>query len=78
MYPYNFNYNTYQGSIYQPARNINNNDERFAGGLIGPLLLGGVAGYALGQTNYNRPYMFYTQPYPYYYPNYYPYPYYRK
>lgn len=75
MYPYN--YNTYQGSIYQPAKDMNNNDERFAGGFIGPLLLGGVAGYAIGQNN-NRPYMFYTQPYPYYYPNYYPYPYYRR
>ncbi len=80
MYPYNYSYNTYQGSIYQPARDINSNDERFiGGGLIAPLLLGGVAGYAIGQNNYNnRPYMFYTQPYPYYYPNYYPYPYYRR
>ena len=74
MYPYN--YNSYQGSIYTPARDINSNDERFVGGFVGPLLLGGVAGYALGQTNYNRPYMFYTQPYPYY--PYYPYPYYRR
>ena len=75
MYPY---YNTYQGSIYQPAQEINDNDERLLGGFVGPLLLGGVAGYAIGQNNYNnRPYMYYTQPYPYYYP-YYQYPYYRK
>ena len=76
MYPYNYN----QSSIYTPAV-VNTNDERFIGtGIIAPLLLGGVAGYAIGQNNYNnRPYMFYTQPYPYYYNNYYyPYPYYRK
>ena len=50
------------------------NDERFAGGIIAPLLLGGVAGYAIGQ-NYNnaRPMVFYPyNPYYYpYYPNYY-------
>ena len=84
MYPYNYVQN-YNNSIYTPATtyassNINSNDERFiGGGLIAPLLLGGVAGYAIGQNNYNnRPYMFYAQPYynPYY--NYYPYPYYRR
>ena len=78
MYPYNYVQN-YNNSIYTPAI-PNSNDERFiGGGLIAPLLLGGVAGYAIGQNNYNRPYMFYTQPYynPYYYNNYY-YPYYRK
>ena len=81
MYPYNYNIGRYQNSIYTPAvANTNSNDERFIGaGLVAPLLLGGVAGYAIGQSNYNRPYMFYTQPYPYYYNNYYyPYPYYRK
>lgn len=80
MYPYNYNFNN-NASIYTPAIS-NSNDERFiGGGLIAPLLLGGVAGYAIGQNNYNnRPYMFYTQPYynPYYYNNYYPYPYYRR
>lgn len=56
-----------------------NNDDRFVGtGLIAPLLLGGVAGYAIGQNNnYNngfRPMVFYPQPYPYYqyYPSYRP------
>lgn len=79
MYPYNYVPN-FQNSIYTPAID-NSNDERFLGtGIIAPLLLGGVAGYAIGQNNYsNRPYMFYTQPY--YYPYnsyYYPYNYYRK
>ena len=67
MYPYN--YNSYQGSIYTPARDINDNDERFIGGFVGPLLLGGVAGYAIGQNswnNYPRPMVFYPQQY--YYP----------
>lgn len=72
MYSYNYgypNYNQYRNT------NISNNpnDERFIGGIITPLLLGGVAGYAIGQNNnYNRPYMYYT-PYPYYYPYYNPY-----
>lgn len=39
--------NMYNKSMYQ------NNDERF--GLIGPLLLGGLAGYAIGNNNYNVP-----------------------
>lgn len=58
----------------------NQNDERFAGGIIAPLLLGGVAGYAIGQNSYNgRPMIFYPQR-PYYppYPYYYPYNFYRK
>ena len=77
MYPYNYNSNYFKGDIYTPA--IDPNSDRFAGGIIAPLLLGGVAGYAIGQNSY-RPYMYYTQPYPYYYNNYYPYPYsyYRK
>ena len=80
MYPY-YNMQGYQtGSIYTPAIDPNDTDDRFAGGIIAPLLLGGVAGYAIGQSTYNRPYMFYTSPY--YYPygpyNYYPYNYYRK
>lgn len=80
MYPYNYNFNMYPNANMYRVNNNNNNDERFIGGLIGPLLLGGVAGYAIGQNNnYNRPYMFYTTPYynPYYMP-YYPYNYYRR
>ena len=73
MYPYNY-FQGNQASIYTPAIS-NQSDERFiGGGLIAPLLLGGVAGYAIGQNNYNnRPYMFYAQPYynPYYNPYYY-------
>ena len=80
MYPYNYNIQDYN-SIYTPAIDSKNNDERLlGGGIIAPLLLGGVAGYAIGQNNYNRPYMFYTSPYyqPYYNPYYYPYNYYRR
>lgn len=60
--------------------NVNNNgyygkDDRFIGpGIVAPLLLGGVAGYAIGQNNnFNngfRPMVFYPQPY---YPPYRPY-----
>ena len=82
MYPYNYTMQGYN-SIYTPAIDPKGNDERLiGGGLLAPLLLGGVAGYAIGQNNYNRPYMFYTQPYynyqPYPYPYYYPYNYYRR
>lgn len=50
-------------------------DRFFPGGFIAPLLLGGVAGYAIGN---NRPNNYYPQPYyvpgPVYYSNnYYPY-----
>ena len=80
MYSYNYQYpiyNQYRGTNLN--NNINPNDERFVGGIIAPLLLGGVAGYAIGQNNnYGRPYAFYTQPYPYYYPYYNPYYYGRK
>ena len=82
MYSYNYGYpvyNQYRGNISNPNTINNPNDERFVGGLIAPLLLGGVAGYAIGQNNnYGRPYMFYTQPYPYYYPYYNPYYYGRR
>ena len=80
MYTYNYSYPQYGQYRNIPINGSNNpNDERFVGGLIAPLLLGGVAGYAIGQNNnYGRPYMFYTQPYPYYYPNYNPYYYGRR
>lgn len=63
MYPYNYNMNNFNRNMYRG----NPNDDRFiAGGFIGPLLLGGVAGYALGN---NRPNYYYPRPY--YYPMYY-------
>ena len=71
------NYSQYSNYYYPRA------DERFAGGIIAPLLLGGVAGYAIGNNNnYNnnwRPMVFYPtyRPYPIYNPYYYP-PFYRK
>lgn len=68
MYP---RYNIYQNGNYM--QNIRGNDDRFiGGGFFAPLLLGGLAGYAIGRPNYP------TGPYPYnnfYYNNvYYPYP----
>jgi len=80
MYPYNYNTQGYSNSIYTPAStyatsNINNDDRLIGSGIVAPLLLGGVAGYAIGQNNWNnnRPYMFYTQPFysPYYNPYFY-------
>ena len=81
MYSYN-NMPKYSDNMYYDNNNFQNpNDDRFfAGGFIGPLLLGGVAGYAIG--NNNRPNYYYPQPYipiqpqPYYTTNnnyYYPY-----
>ena len=57
------------------------NDDRFAGGLLAPLFLGGVAGYAIGynrpnnQGGYYYPYPPQPMPIPMYTNNYY-YPYY--
>lgn len=71
MYSYNNNMARFKQNMY--PTNINYNDERFAGGFVAPLLLGGVAGYAIG--NANRPNYYYPQPYYYYpylqYPTYY-------
>ena len=76
MYSYNsmpkYNTNMYYGNNdFQHEQD----DRFFAGGFLGPLLLGGVAGYAIGN---NRPNYYYPQPYPYQPPIYnnYSYPYY--
>ena len=55
-------------------RNIQNNDERFTGGFLGPFILGGITGGLVSPFFYggynNRPPVYYYQPGP-YYPNYY-------
>lgn len=66
MYPrYNMAYNP--RNMYQRGRN----DRLFGGGFLAPLVLGGIAGYAIGRPNYYQPY-----PYNYYYNNFYYSPYY--
>ncbi len=83
MYSYNsipkYNQNMYyQNGVYQNKgyQTSPNGDRFIGGGLLAPLFLGGVAGYAIG---YNRPnnynYMPPYQPMPVYTNNYY-YPYY--
>ena len=63
---YNYTIPQYRGNMYY--RDINNNDQRIFP-FIAPFLLGGVAGYAIGN---NRPnYYYYPQPYYYPYPTYY-------
>lgn len=73
MYPYNYNMYTTNGNMYS---GVQNDDRLIGGALFAPLLLGGVAGYAIGA---NRP-NYYYYPQPYYYPmnynNYYYNPYY--
>lgn len=77
MYSYNSMPGTNQNMYYDNNRSFSSSsDDRFlGGGLLAPLLLGGVAGYAIGN---NRPNYYYPQPYfvpgPVYYSNnYYPY-----
>ncbi len=60
---------------YNRRRPIYNNGNRFAGGFIGPFLLGGITGGLLAPAFYPRPYPIYG-PGPIYYNNYRPYPYY--
>ena len=83
MYSYN-SMPGYNQNMYYRTNNYNKSQDgdRLAGGLLAPLFLGGVAGYAIG---YNRPNNNYPYPYPYAYPypvpvyynnypnNYYPY-----
>lgn len=74
--PINNTYGVYTRPINSRMNNsaYNQGDRFIGGGFVGPLLLGGLAGYAIG----NRP-NYYPYPYPYptpvYYNNYY-YPYY--
>ncbi|MBQ1496043.1 MAG: hypothetical protein IIZ40_01650 [Bacilli bacterium] len=49
------------------------NDNRFAGGFIGPFILGGITGGLVAPLFYNNNRPYYYAPYPYYGP----YPYYR-
>lgn len=62
----NFNDNMYRNNNFNTNFN-NNEDDRF--GLLGPLLVGGLAGYAIGNNNYGRPCCgpgpIYYQPVPY-------------
>lgn len=62
MYSYNYNVPRINRNIPQNYNYYN--QDRFIGpGFVAPLLLGGIAGYAIGN---NRPYYY---PYPYYYPS---------
>lgn len=70
-------YNTYYLKNPYMSNNINSNDERFAGGFIGPFILGGLTGglvapffYGSGY-GYNRPNVYYYSPNPPYNPPYY-------
>ena len=71
MYPYNYNMNQINRNMYQnnyrmrPQTPTTNDDRFIGGGFVAPLLLGGIAGYAIGN---NRP-NYYYPPQPYYYPN---------
>lgn len=68
MYSNNYTNNIpqYQRNMYY--RDVNNDQRLIGGGFFAPLLLGGVAGYAIGA---NRPNYYYSQPYYYPYPSYY-------
>ena len=82
----NNNTNGYTQTSYPSYENYpygynTQNDDRFVGGLLAPLFLGGVAGYAIGynRPNYNQGFIPAPYPYPYQTPMYtnnYYYPYY--
>ncbi|MDD6879190.1 MAG: hypothetical protein PUD59_03055 [bacterium] len=85
MYSYNnmpqMNKNMYpkvKTTNYANGYQYQNGDDRFAGGLLAPLFLGGVAGYAIGYNRPNNVGYAYPMPYPQYpvYTNNYYYPYY--
>ena len=87
-----FSRNMYRNSRNSGPRNqgnLNQDDRFFGGGIIAPLLIGGIAGYAIGNNQNDYPYgggfggpivgPIYPQPYyPTYYNSYYynTYPYY--
>lgn len=79
MYSYN-SIPQYNQNMYRSSNNYSyqNDDRLLGGGFIAPLLLGGVAGYAIGNNrpNYYPNYYPYPQPLPVYYNNNYYYPYY--
>lgn len=79
MYPnYNMveNYpNMYPNNQIFFQNQLNQDERFFPGGFIAPLLLGGVAGYLIGERPNNYPYP-YPYPYNYYYNNFYYPPYY--
>lgn len=68
-------YNMYRN--YPNMYRNNQNNRLIGGGFVGPLLLGGLAGYAIGRPNYypyNNNYYYpsnYYNSYPYNYPTYY-------
>ena len=82
MYKYPSNVVYYSNYPYMDRNsNYNSNDERFAGGFIGPFIFGGITGglvapffYGNGY-GYNRPNVYYYQPGPYMPPYYYGRPY---
>lgn len=78
-------YRNTKNSIPRNQGNFNQDDRFFGGGIIAPLLIGGIAGYAIGNNQNDYPYgggfvgPVYPQPYyPTYYNSYYynTYPYY--
>lgn len=68
-----FSRNMYNRRGFSRNYGSNQNQDRFVGGFFGPLLLGGIAGYAIGNQQPNNSYgsVYYQPPYypPYYYPN---------
>lgn len=70
-----FSRNMYNRRGFSGNYGFNQNQDRFVGGFFGPLLLGGIAGYAIGNQQPNHSYgpVFYQPPY---YQTYYPNTYY--
>lgn len=69
--------NMYGGRSFSRNYGSMRSQDRFiGGGFFAPLLLGGLAGYAIGNQQQNNPYGPVYYPQPYYYPTYYPNTYY--